>query len=458
MLWEAAEPSLADGATGAMLTRQASCPLAPLARLLRGEEALELSAHLQPEDLSSLMCTTSWWSARKDRLAVWHGYFVLRWGVEHGVGRRTMVEVVRSWGDDAWPAPWPLAVGFCGACSALDHTFWFLPFVRCALADRWHRVPPLPREFGWHVASVVRAQATQMHNRSRHDGAGRLARCFICDVLEVAPAGPAPQHFRQRWARPCKCKAFRLAHRQCLERKLRQAYRERLDLHCEACGHSYCISGRFPETLAELCWATVLEWRWLFRRVLVMLAFFSWMYLLALYYCVSPSTEGSQVFSGEFCSLLMVTACMMSITMSQRFHCSVQLIWNTPHRRLYFRLFALLAVLFYLVSLRAIDPRLWESAASNTSWLQGLHALHCLIHGSRVGAAVLSCMSMLYLATASGVIFLFWKTSLRVPTVADVSLAEDDVPAGAAFVSHAIAGEDACGLCQLGLCLDNTYM
>jgi len=145
--------------------------------------------------------------------------------------------------------------------------------------------------------------------------------------------------------------------------------------------------------------------------------------------------------------------------MSQRFHCSVQLIWNTPHRRLYFQLFALFAVLFYLVALRFMDPSFWESILSRHQWAAQLHVVHSMIQRSTIGMCLLSTVSLLYLMTASGVIFLFWKTSLRVLTVADAGLEDEkEASQGERFVAHAHSGEGACGLCQLGLCLDNIYM
>ncbi|CAJ1454080.1 unnamed protein product, partial [Effrenium voratum] len=55
--------------------------------------------------------------------------------------------------------------------------------------------------------------------RVRAAGSNRLFRCFLCNMLEVAPKESEPQHFRRRWARPClNCAQF--AHRSCLERRL----------------------------------------------------------------------------------------------------------------------------------------------------------------------------------------------------------------------------------------------
>eukprot|EP00427_Karlodinium_veneficum_P067539 CAMPEP_0169320536 /NCGR_PEP_ID=MMETSP1017-20121227/8409_1 /TAXON_ID=342587 /ORGANISM="Karlodinium micrum, Strain CCMP2283" /LENGTH=144 /DNA_ID=CAMNT_0009414959 /DNA_START=1109 /DNA_END=1543 /DNA_ORIENTATION=- len=144
--------------------------------------------------------------------------------------------------------------------------------------------------------------------------------------------------------------------------------------------------------------------------------------------------------------------------MTQRFHCSVQLIWNTPHRQQYFKLFGLFAALFYAVCFRAIDPRLWEAAVSAPPWLITLREVHILAHSSSIGSVVLSAISMLYLITASGVIFLFWKTSLRVPTIADIGPGKGDGDTSGVVIAAAHEGDATCGLCQLGLCLDNTFM
>ncbi|CAJ1454081.1 unnamed protein product, partial [Effrenium voratum] len=63
-----------------------------------------------------------WCVSAEHRKALWCSYYVLRWG-DDGTGAKTKVRPLRSWIDDTWPAPWPLAVGFCGACSVLDHLF-----------------------------------------------------------------------------------------------------------------------------------------------------------------------------------------------------------------------------------------------------------------------------------------------------------------------------------------------
>ncbi|CAJ1401097.1 unnamed protein product [Effrenium voratum] len=168
------------------------------------------------------------------------------------------------------------------------------------------------------------------------------------------------------------------------------------------------------------------------------------MYTLAEHYCVQDGSVDKEV-----CALLAFTAPLMSVSVSQRFHRGIQIIWHTPHRWRYFQIFGFFAVLFYLVSLRAFQPQRWAELREQP-WLAWLHQAHYTIHTSVLGTFVLSCLSILYLATASGVIFLFWKTSLRVPTVADATLM-DSGP----LQSNTGA---QCGLCQLGLCLDNTCM
>mmetsp|Transcript_30869 Transcript_30869/g.67560 ORF Transcript_30869/g.67560 Transcript_30869/m.67560 type:complete len:425 (-) Transcript_30869:118-1392(-) len=420
--------------------------LGPLLLPRLGQEALALVAFLTPEELA-VLCRLSRAVSRSivgdSGQALWHAYFMLNWGPEHGVSRRTEVHVMRSWVDDAWPAPWPLAVGFCGARSALDHLFWFVPFMRCALhVEKSHAVPAPPQALAWQVAC---------HVRSRPYGIARLVRCVVCDTLEVAPPGPAPQHFRRRWARPCDCAPL-FSHRACLEQRLLVDSRARdpkASPGCSACGQEYSTSRRFPETLAELLGATMQEWRWVLRRIFVMLVFYVWVYTLASHY------SGYRV-STEMCALLLLTACMMSITLSQRFHCGVQKIWNTPHRWFYVKLFGLFALQNYIVSLRALEPTLWIGAAEQHPVLSALHRVHSAIHGSIFGALVLSATSVLYVATASGVIFLFWKTSLRVATVADVDVLQDTGSKSSADGAHNRLIE--CGLCQLGLCLDNTCM
>lgn len=417
-------------------------------------EALSSCAFLLPEDIARLLCSASWRTTSGDRRDLWHAYFVTRWGSDQGAGRNTEVRVMRSWASAAWPAPWPLAVGFCGALTAEDHLFWFLPFARCALRpDRPSRQAPTPPPSqGWQVACRVRA---------RPRGAARLKYCAICDVLEVAPPGPAPQHFRQLWTRPCRCSQY-IAHRACLERRLVDVSAQsvkssstgrRVAPRCNMCGREYATSRRFPETLAELLVATLLEWRWVLRRIFVMLVFFAWIYSLAVHYC------GVETVSKELLTLLLLTACMMSISTTRRFHCSVQKIWNTPNRWRYFGLFGVFACQNYMVSLHAFQPDLWQALAEQQPWLAALHKAHAAFHGSLYGTLVLSIVTFLYVATASGVIFLFWKTSLRVPTVADAGAhSQEEVTRDAASDGDVTMGIMNCGLCQLGLCLDNTCM
>ena len=61
------------------------------------------------------------WCSSSDRAALWSSYYVLRWA--DGTSGKTQVTQLRSWTDDK-PERWPLAVGFYGARSALDHLFW----------------------------------------------------------------------------------------------------------------------------------------------------------------------------------------------------------------------------------------------------------------------------------------------------------------------------------------------
>mmetsp|Transcript_98464 Transcript_98464/g.317450 ORF Transcript_98464/g.317450 Transcript_98464/m.317450 type:complete len:433 (-) Transcript_98464:135-1433(-) len=421
-------------------------PLGPRPRAVLSEEVLALCALLQPQDLAQFICATSWGTTAKDRQATWRAYFVLCWGAEHDASRNTQVCLMRSWAWDAWPAPRPLAVGFCGARSSLDHLFWFLPVFRAifGVGDTRRRLPPPPLA-GWQAACRVRAGPA---------GVSRLARCFLCDIIEVTPPGPAPQHFRQRWMRPC-ASCPHLAHRTCLEQQLARASAVAgtdAALRCRACGREYNSSRRFPETLSELLAATMLEWRWLLRRLFACLVFFVWLYTLAEHYCVLNGV------SKELCVLLAFTASIMSISVTQRFHRGIQMIWNTPHRCRYFQVFGLFAGLFYMVSLRAFDPSRLSVAATEWPWLAVLHEVHKMIHGSLLGTLVFSSISLLYAATASGVIFLFWKTSLRVPTVADVDVPEESSSRQHGPGTPRSEGCAQCGLCQLGLCLDNPCM
>ncbi|CAK9110670.1 Hypothetical protein SCF082_LOCUS51394 [Durusdinium trenchii] len=100
---------------------------------LRCGEALGVCYQLSPSELAHLTCVAKWCSS-KQRSALWCSYYVLRWGSD-GTGPQTQVQLLRSW-IDATPAPWPLAIGFCTPRSALDHLFWFVPVIRCALSAR----------------------------------------------------------------------------------------------------------------------------------------------------------------------------------------------------------------------------------------------------------------------------------------------------------------------------------
>lgn len=189
--------------------------------------------------------------------------------------------------------------------------------------------------------------------------------------------------------------------------------------------------------------ATLQEWRWLLRRLFVSLICFAWMLTLAAHY---TSDEG---ISKETVVLCLFSGCMMSISVSRRFHRGIQMIWDTPHRWIYLKTFAVMSLLCYMVSLKYFEPSVWHAAALKQPWLTILHEVHCRIHQSVFATLVLSTLTALYLATASGVIFLFWKTSLRVVTIADAESKDAE---------SKLTGASQCGLCQLGLCLDNTCM
>ncbi|CAE7595713.1 unnamed protein product, partial [Symbiodinium sp. CCMP2456] len=319
-----------------------------LAAALRRGDALGVCFLLTPAELADLTSVARWCNGKSQRRALWYTYYMLHWAGDCGAGAGTQVRPLRSVGD-MWPAPWFLAVGFCGARSALDHLFWFIPVIRCTLlVERpiYLPPPPPPDTAAWQVASRVSAQP---------DGRSRIFRCFVCDLLEVAPPGPEPQHFRRRWTKPCPdCPHF--AHRSCLERRLLELETgmELVDSQHEAaevpaafrclCGRPFRLSRRFPETLAELLSATRKEWRFVIRRLILMAFFFVWMYTLAEHYCVQDGKVNKEV-----CVLLAFTAPLMSVSVSQRFHRGIQMIWHTPHRWRYFHIFGFFAMLFYLV-------------------------------------------------------------------------------------------------------------
>lgn len=427
--------------------------LTALLDFLFREEALSLCAYLSPCELVALTCITRWVERHE---ALWYSYFVLRWGNEHGAGSNTQVCFVRSAVDDCLPAPRLLSLGFCGAITAWDHMFWFLPLIRFTLhVEKPRRVlpPPPSQTAAWQAVARVREDAT---------GTSRLRRCFVCDVLEVSPLGPEPQHFRKRWARPCpNCSRF--AHRSCLEQGLlaadgvlgthqsccaRAASGSRGSevplLRCRLCNKEYSRSRRFPESLPELIRATRQEWRWALKRLFIVFLFFVWLYSLAEYYWG---------VSKEMCLVLVLTAFTMSVSVSQRFHRGIQIIWHTPHRWRYFQVFGIVGPLFYMVSIREVQPSHWAATVTKQPWLAGLHEIHSMIHSSYLATSILWSMSLLYLVASSGIIFLFWKTSLRVPTVGDATHCIDDYS-----FQRTICSMDQCGLCQLGLCLDNPCM
>jgi len=423
-------------------------------------------ALLDPEDLGQLACIAKWHCAEKDCENLWRTYFLVRWSAEYGATGQTSVRVLRSWSDDLLPAPWPLAVSFCRASTALDHLFWFLPMARYALRAA-ETAPQLALQrpaLAWHAAC---------HARSCDDGASRVSRCLVCDTLEVMPAGARPPHFSTRWARPCACSPL-VAHRECLEPQFRIIRRNgaasaaKKVLTCGVCGNAFKPALRFPETLSELLEATALEWRWALRRMMILLALFAWMRTLFAHY------SGNGVLQ-ELWPVLLFMAALISIPITERFRVSVKKIWHTPHRKRFFLLFAFFALQTYAVTLRALEPQHWEFLADTTPLLRALHRCHADLYASRLGTMMFCALSVLYATTASGVIFLFWKTSLRVPTVADaeqlcparggLSPARSSTPTGAvgdllddaSLLSPRRHCED-CGLCQLGLCLDNTCM
>lgn len=431
--------------------------LPPLPRLLARGEAFHLCAFLDATDVSQLACTSAVVSSGYGRDGIWRALFVLRWGSEQGVSQSTEIRIIRSWGDEPWPEPRFLAAGFCGARSSLDHLFWFLPMMRILLRiDKVTaaRPVPLPPSLTWQVVCRVR---TQNH------GETRMARCLLCDVMEVAPPGPAPQHFRQRWARPC-ASCPHLAHRACLEHLLGgclgcdtcangkssagckgQAVGAAASaaLRCGSCGEEYHVTNRFPETFLELLFASMLEWKWVLRRVFVVLVFLFWLHSMADHYSM---LEG---FSRETRIVMIMTSGMMSITVSQRFHLGVKKIWHTKHRLVYFKLFLGFAVLAYFAVLRVFEPGCWQNTVAELPWLTSLHRAHKFVYNSIIGTIALSTVSWLYIFAGSGLCFCFWKTSLRVPTVADVGHGHDELLKRSC---------SRCGLCQLGICLDNTAM
>mmetsp|Transcript_64449 Transcript_64449/g.119895 ORF Transcript_64449/g.119895 Transcript_64449/m.119895 type:complete len:460 (+) Transcript_64449:103-1482(+) len=428
-----------------------------------------LATYLSPANLARLLAAASYGAKDSQRAKVWRMYFLDHWGAQSGVTKTAKVRVMRSWTPEE-SASWPLAtVGFWGASSAMDHVFWLLPFLRCA----FRLEPPEP------VAQPTESQAWQLAVRVRaaNSGGERTCCCFICDVLEILPPLPFRQHFRQRWVRPCAT-CEKPAHKSCLEKLLQkhrfqwraaatddtQAQRQALQRHqhnsgllkddrgelpelrCHQCGSAYWVSQRFPENMSELMLATFKEWQWVLRKVIAIFFLFMWMEMIMIHYL------GLESISSELCILLLFTACIMSVTVAARFHRGVQLIWNTPHRWRYLCLFCFYALLTYMVSvLRIIEPSMWAQApqaVQQWQWhrLSLVYSVSARLHSSAIGSVLLSGISLCYLIAASGIMFLFWKTSLRVPTVADAKMDS----------THQAVKE--CGLCQLGLCLDNPCM
>lgn len=180
----------------------------------------------------------------------------------------------------------------------------------------------------------------------------------------------------------------------------------------------------------------------------MVLVFFLWMYSLVQHYLLLDSV------SEESCFFMLMTASMMAVTLTPRFHRGIQMIWNTPNRQRYFHLFGVFALCLYLASLRACHPSVLANAAARRPWVAMLSSMLSVIHESSFVSLLLRGVSFLYLMGATGIVFLFWKTSLRVPTVADAKEIGGNSPTGSRL-AHC---DKSCGLCQLGLCLDNTCM
>eukprot|EP00927_Polykrikos_kofoidii_P057703 TRINITY_DN51891_c0_g1_i1.p1 TRINITY_DN51891_c0_g1~~TRINITY_DN51891_c0_g1_i1.p1 ORF type:complete len:439 (+),score=38.81 TRINITY_DN51891_c0_g1_i1:58-1374(+) len=430
------------------------CPLKLLStKVFRTDVALSLFAFSTPEDFSKLLLTTSRLAGSHVKSSLWHRYFVLQWGDADGVTSQTNVSFVRSWAEDGCPSAWLFAFGFCDARTPLDHIFWQLPFGRCFSRSRLPKpAKVLPETTWWQAACYIRA---------RHDASFRVVRCASCDVLEVAPSEPPPQHFRHRWTQPCACCPF-VSHRICLERMLlSNPSASRLlttaaimhptadvalleGLQCKFCGDTFRISGRFPETIMELVNASVLEWRWSTRRFCLIVFFYFWLYTIVQHYRKTPT------ISERTC--IFLTAGAMHISLGRRLQCSVQKIWNTPSRKYYLFMFGLFIFHIYLMAMGRLDVSTWHD--ENGSAVCRLYAkfLHSI-----VGQLFFSCISFSYMNTAAGLIFLFWKTSVRVPTIASFEgLSSRRTRLRGDFQTFSATSTE-CGLCQLGLCLDNPW-
>merc|ERR1719223_1770332 len=99
-----------------------------------------------------------------------------------------------------------------------------------------------------------------------------------------------------------------------------------------------------------------------------------------------------------------------------------------------------------MVALRAAGPAMWAELAQLAPSLAVVSEAHAAFTRSAVGTFILTCFSMLYCLTASGAIFCFWKTSMRVPTIATTE--------GVGFHGKdswrrhgAVGGSRQCGLC-----------
>jgi len=405
-----------------------------LAQFLTGQSvdnpdlALVVLTCFNPTELAQLTCASTWCLTRDQRTELWRNYFLICWGMREGVTATTNVKIVSSQlceGVHKFSD-----VGFNGCSSPLDHLFWFFPAFRVLLSTTTSE-PPLTVS-NWKAAC-------HMHARRHSDAC--IFRCCICGDIEVVTRVSSWPHFQRRWLRPCSC-SHSSAHQVCLERRL--ASNPVAGSCCPICGAALRVTRRFPGSPKELLVATFRDWPWVLQRVFVMLVFFTWMCTLAQRYCV-PTTGSPEgvVPCQELYVVMSFAACMMSISVSRRLHYSIRTIWTTPRFSLFARLFLIFVVLAYLVALRVLDPSLWEKLEVSQPFITLPHVkrMHIWMHSS--GVLLMPLISASFLTLASGLIFLFWKTSVSLPTVADA----DD------------SGEvrSDCALCQLGLCLSNVY-
>merc|ERR1712151_577747 len=137
-------------------------------------------------------------------------------------------------------------------------------------------------------------------------------------------------------------------------------------------------------------------------------------------------------------------------------HRGVQIIWNTQNRWLYLRLFFLYVVLCYMVAIRTAGPSIWAQISALGPSFAVISEVHSSFQRSSIGIFILSSFSVLYGLVASGAVFCFWKTSLRVPTIAGIDPHRKNDHE--TLLHKTGLGSRQCGLCPLGLCLDNTSM